>query len=91
MRLVFHAPGMYGWFVTQALAEILEEVAKLSQPEKAELADFLAERLVGEIPDDVEKAHLDTVQRRIAEVESGRVKLIPGADALAQVRDAITR
>lgn len=76
--------------VTQALAEILKEVDQLSSSEKAELADHLAEQLGGEIPPDVERSHLDIVQRRLAEVESGAVELIPGDIALAQVRQAIS-
>ncbi|CAN5368947.1 hypothetical protein BH09VER1_BH09VER1_05710 [soil metagenome] len=75
--------------MTQALAEILKEVDLLSEGEKAELADHLIERLGGEIPADLEQEQLDTVQRRIAEVESGQVQLIPGAEAFAQVRQAV--
>ncbi len=77
--------------MTQVLAEILKEVNQLSFTEKAELADHLAERLGSEIPPAVERSQLDLVQRRIAEVESGTVDLIPGHTALAQVREAISK
>jgi len=36
------------------------------------------------IPPDIERAHLDEVQRRIAEVESGAVTHIPGDQVIAE-------
>ncbi len=42
-----------------------------------------AERLV---PPAIKYAHISQVRRRVAEVESGQVALIPGEEALAQVR-----
>lgn len=77
--------------MTLAVAEILKEVDQLSVSEKAELADFLAERLGNEIPSDIEQTHLDAVRRRVAEVEAGQVELIPGSVALAQIRQAISQ
>lgn len=38
-----------------------------------------------DIPADILRAHLDEVRRRVAEVESGVVALIPGDQALAEV------
>jgi len=76
--------------VKDVLADILKEVDQLSLPEKAELADLLAECLGSEIPPEVERCQLDLVQQRVAEVGSGAVELIPGRAALAQVREAIS-
>jgi len=72
--------------MTQAVAHILEQVEHLSVPERAELTDRLVETLTCDIPPDIERAHLDEVRRRIAEVESGAVTPIPGDEVLAEVR-----
>jgi hypothetical protein len=77
--------------MTPAVAEILKEVELLSVPEKAELADHLAGCLWSEISPSIEQTQLDTVKRRISEVESGKVELIPGPLASAKIRQAISQ
>lgn len=72
--------------MTQAVAQILAEVEQLSPSERAELADRLVETLAQDIPPEVERAQVEEVRRRIAQVESGKVALIPGEQALEQVR-----
>jgi len=72
--------------MTRAVAQILEEAEQLSAPERADLADLLVERLAQNIPEDIEAAQVAEVRRRIADVDSGKVCLIPGEEALAQVR-----
>jgi putative addiction module component (TIGR02574 family) len=72
--------------MTQAVAHILAEVEQLSPPERAELADRLVETLAESIPPEIERGQLEEVRRRIAQVESGEVTLIPGDQALEQVR-----
>lgn len=68
--------------------EILEaEALKLSPGERAALAQRLLESL--EEDKELEDAWAAEVERRIAEVESGAVQVIPIADALAQVRAAL--
>jgi putative addiction module component (TIGR02574 family) len=75
--------------MTQAVAHLLNEIERLSAPERADLADRLVETLTREIPSDVERAQLDEVRRRIGQVESGKVALIPGDQALASVRQMV--
>ena len=68
--------------------EIVEAQAlKLSPEERAQLAD----RLIASLFEDheIEDAWAAEVERRIEEVESGRTKLIPAADSIAQARAAI--
>ncbi len=72
--------------MTQAVAQILEEVEHLSAPERAELTDRLVEGLAHNIPPDIARAQMTEVRRRISQIESGEVALIPGDEALAQVR-----
>ncbi len=68
--------------------EILEsEALKLTPGERA----ALAQRLLASLDEDaeIEEAWAIEVERRIADVESGAVQLIPIAEALAQVRAAL--
>jgi hypothetical protein len=76
----------YGHPMTQAVAQILHEVEQLSISERAELADCLVESLVRKIPSKIEQAQIEEVRRRISQVDSGDVGLIPGEQALQQVR-----
>jgi hypothetical protein len=75
--------------VTQNLAHILEEVEQLSVVERDELASRLVETLVRDSAPDIQRAQLSEVRGRIAEVESGAVNLIPGDEAIAEVRRVI--
>jgi hypothetical protein len=72
--------------MTHAVAQILEEVDQLSPSERAELADHIAGKLGHDIPPDLAKAQISEVRRRITQIEMGEILLVPGAEALAQVR-----
>ena len=68
--------------------EILElEALKLTPGERA----ALAQRLLASLDEDseIEDAWAAEVERRIAEVESGAVQVIPIEEALARVRTAL--
>ena len=80
----------YYFDMTQALAQIWKEAGQLSAPERAELAEKLVESLAHDIPPDIGEAQISEVRRRIAEVESGTVKLIPGEEVLASVRQLVS-
>ena len=68
--------------------EIVEAQAlKLSAEERAELADRLLASLFKD--DEIEAAWAVEVERRIEEIESGRAKLVPAAEAIARIRAAI--
>lgn len=69
------------------LAEELSQKARsLSAEERARLAEELLASL-HESPDpDVEAAWDEEIRKRIEEVESGRVQLIPAAEVFAEVR-----
>lgn len=72
--------------MTRAVAQILEQAEQLSTSDRAELADRIVESLARDIPPDIAAAQIAEVRRRIAQVESGEVSLIPGDEALAHVR-----
>lgn len=68
--------------------EVVEAQAlKLTPEERTRLADRLIASLFGD--HDVEEAWAAEVERRIEEVESGRAKLVPAAEAIARARAAI--
>lgn len=68
--------------------EVVEsEALSLSPGERAALAQRLLESLDEDA--EIEEAWAVEVERRIAEVESGAVQVIPMAEALAQVRDSL--
>jgi putative addiction module component (TIGR02574 family) len=68
--------------------EMLElEALKLTSGERAAFAQVLLASLDEDT--EIEDAWASEVERRIADVESGAVKVIPIADALAQVRAAL--
>lgn len=75
--------------MTKAVAHLLEEAEQLSASERAELADRLVESLAHDLAPELAGAQLTEVRRRVAEVESGKVALIPGEEALARVRQIV--
>jgi putative addiction module component (TIGR02574 family) len=77
------------WEVSMASQiDIIEAQAlKLTAEERAQLAD----RLITSIFDDheIESAWATEVERRVADIESGRARLIPAAESIAKARAAI--
>ena len=73
--------------MSSQLEIVVVEALKLSAEERARLAD----RLLASLSEDaeVEEAWAIEVERRIAAIESGRVQLIPAAEAIAQARAAL--
>lgn len=68
--------------------EMIEmQALKLTAEERAQLADRLLASLFEN--HEVEEAWAVEVERRIVEIESGRSRLIPAADAIARARAAI--
>jgi putative addiction module component (TIGR02574 family) len=68
------------------LAELKEQAAQLSEADRAELALALIESLDGEAPGNIEEAWRVEIERRIAEIDRGAVKLIPGDEVFARIR-----
>ncbi len=72
----------------QTPLEILEtEALRLTPSERA----TLAQRLLASLDEDaeIEEAWAAEIERRIADVESGAVQVVPIAEALARVRAAL--
>ena len=72
--------------MTESVSRILDEAGRLSPTEREELVDRLVEELVHDTPPDIQRSHIAEVRRRIAEVESGKVTLVPGTEAMQRVR-----
>ena len=74
--------------MSNMLAELKEKAAQLSEAERAELALALIESLDGpaETDVDVEEAWRVEIERRVAQVERGEVRLIPGDEVFERLR-----
>ncbi|MCI0744807.1 MAG: addiction module protein [Verrucomicrobia subdivision 3 bacterium] len=66
--------------------KLFQDALKLPADKRAELTELLIESLAEDIPSEVAGAQLEEIRRRISQVESGEVALIPGDEALARVR-----
>jgi putative addiction module component (TIGR02574 family) len=66
--------------------QVYNEALSLTVEARADLTERLVASLAEEISVEVTRSQLDEVHRRIAQVESGEVALIPGDEALARVR-----
>jgi len=58
---------------------------------RAELTERLIESLAQDVSPEITSEQLAEVRRRIAQVESGEVELIPGDEALARVRNLLAQ
>ena len=71
------------------VSEIVEEARQLPYGERAELIEQLI--LANQLDADpkVEKAWADTAMRRLAEIESGKEKLVPGDQVASEIRKIV--
>jgi putative addiction module component (TIGR02574 family) len=72
--------------MSNVLAELKRKAAQLDEAERAELALALIESLDGDIDADAEEAWRVEVERRIAAIDRGEVKLIPGDEVFSRLR-----
>lgn len=73
------------------LDQIVEEARRLPREQVAELVDRLTLTLHQAMDPAVEDAWKVEAQRRVAEIESGRVQGIPGEEVSARVRRIVGR
>lgn len=72
--------------MSDILAELKKKASQLSDAERAELALSLIESLDGPADPDVEEAWRLEIERRIGQIDSGEVQLIPGDEVFARLR-----
>ena len=71
--------------------EIFRDAMALPTEARAELTERLVKSLAQDISPEITEAQLAEVRRRIAQVKSGEVELIPGDEALARVRNLLAQ
>jgi len=71
------------------VSEIVEEARQLPYGERAELIERLIADSAKDPDPEIEKAWGDEALRRIEEIESGKVKLIPGEQVMAEIRKIV--
>ena len=69
------------------LEEVEAQALKLTAEERAHLADRLLASLSRD--PEVEEVWVIEVERRVAEIESGRAQLVPAGEAIARARAAL--
>jgi putative addiction module component (TIGR02574 family) len=74
-----------------SIEQIIEAALALPEEARALLADRLVESLDPSEAGRIHDLWVAEARRRIEDVRSGRVKTIPGEEALAQVRRAVGR
>jgi hypothetical protein len=78
-------------FMATTVEQLAEEAMSLPSESRARLADLLVESLEGADLGQIEQLWVTEAKRRRDEVRDGKVKTIPGAEGLRQVRDSIRR
>ena len=73
------------------VSEIVEEARQMPYEARAELVEQLILANAKDLDPKIEKAWADTAMRRLEEIESGKVKLIPGEEVMAKARKIIGR
>jgi putative addiction module component (TIGR02574 family) len=71
------------------IEELVEQAMNLPAEERARLADLLVESLDADGLGSIDRLWLVEAKRRRDDVRSGRVRSIPGDEALQKVRDAL--
>src|SRR5256885_3380479 len=71
--------------------EIFRDAMTLPPDARAELTERLVESLAQDVSPEITSAQLAEVRRRIAQVESGEVEVVPGDEALARVRSLLAQ
>jgi putative addiction module component (TIGR02574 family) len=64
---------------------VIAEVLQLSEAERLEVAEAVYESLEGPVDPGAEQAWAQEIARRIADIDAGRVKLIPWSEARRQI------
>ena len=71
--------------MTRHVKELLEEAVALPEADRAELAGRLLETLEGDPDPDVEVAWATEIERRVREIDSGKVQTIPWEQVRAEL------
>lgn len=75
--------------VPRKVSEIVEEARQLPYGERAELVEQLIIANAKDLDPKIEQAWGDEAMRRLEEIESGKVKGIPGEQAMMEIRKIV--
>lgn len=75
--------------MARALAEIERDIRALSAHERAQLLKALISDLDAPADPDADRAWLEESERRLAQIESGKAKTVPGTDVLKEARSRL--
>jgi len=71
------------------IEKLAEQAMNLPSESRARLADLLVESLDADTLTEIDQLRLSEAKRRRDEVRAGRVKTLPGDEALRSVRDSV--
>ncbi len=77
--------------MTKTMEKLASEALSLSAQDRAELAEKMVESLVERPDPEIERAWALEAERRLDEIRSGKVELIPGEEAMAKIRRLVGR
>jgi len=77
--------------MSTTVEQLAEQAMALPGESRARLADLLVESLDADALTNIDRLWLSEAKRRRDEVRSGKVKTIPGEEALRSVRDSLRR
>ena len=72
----------------QSPQQLLSQAMELPSPERGRLAAMLIDSLDTEVDNDADQAWSDEIQRRIDDINTGRVQLIPWSEVRRRMRGA---
>lgn len=76
--------------VTEKAEQVLVEALRLRVRARADIAGKLLDSLDGRAERGVEEAWADEIERRIRDVDSGRVKLVPWSEVRRELRKKVS-
>jgi putative addiction module component (TIGR02574 family) len=77
--------------MTQAAEEILQKALQLPEEDSERIADSLLRRLHGSEETTFDEEWGPEIQRRIGEIDEGKVQLLPGDEVMARLRARFAR
>ncbi|MBX6421612.1 MAG: addiction module protein [Nevskia sp.] len=73
------------------LEKIARDALQLEPAQRAELAELMVESLDSASLAEIQRLWIGQAHRRLAEIQSGKVKTIPGEEVLSEARRIIQR
>lgn len=74
--------------MNQNSQELLAQALDLSTSERGRLAALLIDSLETEVDEDADATWAEEIQRRVEDIDRGRVQLIPWSEVRRRMRDA---